>query len=912
MTLDSGRGRVQERVARGVAGRATGEVPLDVTAQLPRLQSALGVLADARDDAYQVAALRNLKNELVGSAERKYAFLFLGGLPHMVPFLRDSGEGQVAEACAIIGSLCCEHTAGAEAVLATDGVCTSLLRLWRTVEEPRVLEAVARCLKQVYAGAPGHSVWTGVSEEEVRALVRCLRQAPPTVAIECIALAAVWARQPPLREALVRAGAITAILTRQRGPLRDGDPSGVPPALTASPFAAVTASAAGGKYGRSSCTEWEALAALVSDSREAAWEAMAVRGDRLRAQLLDELHDRQPARRLHAATILVYLHRWQALTLSPDVLMVVLSTVVALIRGKASAAVPPVADGGGRSKATACRRSAHSVSLSAVRLLTRAIRDQPTRQKAAFELDAYGALTSWLPPESSAADTKVAAHGHPGDRPCSVYAQRQAKRLACVDHRRSWAPSEWRHFVPVATALTHLCLHLEEARRLLAGSGLLPRIIEALCAERASGTDVERRWRRQRRQPVRHAAAMLAHCLTRSTENLKHALNDPQLVSALLATVGDADAWLSTRVIACAALCNCALWISPLRSSLLEMQGVERLSALLAGDGLALSPEAMDDAAMHPDRSAPRSSIDDDVGDDVRGEDAPAGFHQPLGPDSLVIGALWALRNLAFVATLAEKNTILSHVGWARLVRLYYDSESKVVQWQALSLLRNLTGGHNAFDGKVLLAEREPLTLLQWLQDVLAHAPTTDMRVLAAICVANVSVCSGAECQDRLVRDAALMTELRRAMQSSDPRLRFVAAHAVANLTWHGREPLDVEEVAEVNAEADKVVAANTTPPTDKNTERESMEGEGNGSVVAVSPADDLRGTCSDRMPGEPADTEAYRAARQRCEQLEAFGIGGQLRHLAEDDTDADVSQRARVAYTQMQRLLVGGTTRIA
>ncbi|ORY06467.1 ARM repeat-containing protein [Basidiobolus meristosporus CBS 931.73] len=143
---------------------------------------------------------------------------------------------------------------------------------------------------------------------------------------------------------------------------------------------------------------------------------------------------------------------------------------------------------------------------------------------------------------------------------------------------------------------------------------------------------------------VRAAACQCTRSLSRSVKNLRTSLVDAGIAIPLFNLLSDEST--SVQTTASATLCNIVLGFSPMKTTVLEHGGIERLVHLV-------------------------SSMD----------------------SNLRLNAVWALKNLLFQAEPEIKQTVMKHLTYPKLQMLLNDSESGI-QEQALNLLRNLACDH--------------------------------------------------------------------------------------------------------------------------------------------------------------------------------------------------------------------------
>ncbi|KAI8619701.1 armadillo-type protein [Chytriomyces sp. MP71] len=169
----------------------------------------------------------------------------------------------------------------------------------------------------------------------------------------------------------------------------------------------------------------------------------------------------------------------------------------------------------------------------------------------------------------------------------------------------------------------------EDTRKSAIDVNLLPVIVAALGSSRT---------------PLRSAACKCTRSLSRSVKTLRTSLMDAGVVHPLFVLLADASE--GVRADACAALCNIVLDFSPMKKTVIEGGGVERIVGTLKG---------------------------------ARGVE-------------LRVNCVWALKNLLYQAGSDVKEKVMGELGWDELKHLVFDPHVGI-QEQSLNLLRNLVCG---------------------------------------------------------------------------------------------------------------------------------------------------------------------------------------------------------------------------
>eukprot|EP00741_Cyanophora_paradoxa_P005561 tig00000900_g5391.t1 len=340
------------------------------------------------------------------------------------------------------------------------------------------------------------------------------------------------------------------------------------------------------------------------------------------------------------------------------------------------------------------------------------------------------------------------------------------------------------------TALAALCGALEESRKACIEARVLPALVAAL---------------EDREGPVRAAACRLARSLSRSVKNLRTSLVDAGIALPLFKVPAPAlsfapgrggasaqnqagagssaappeyvtcniDPWaaatlaarpraskplprlarpaarhrargytshtlfhlrsaVEVQVSAAATVCNIVLDFSPMKKVVLEQGGVARLVAL------ASAPDA-----------------------------------------TLRLNAVWALKNLSYMAESEVKGAIMAELTYGRLFRLLEDP-SPPVQEQALTLLRNLAYGKRG-DIEAVFEGAGPQLMPAIERCLASDRPETITQALYV--VTNVA-CGDEAHKEAIMQSPALLRAVLEHMGHARSAIRVAAIWCVINLTW--------------------------------------------------------------------------------------------------------------------------------
>ncbi|KAJ3027411.1 UNVERIFIED_CONTAM: Armadillo repeat-containing protein 8 [Siphonaria sp. JEL0065] len=177
-------------------------------------------------------------------------------------------------------------------------------------------------------------------------------------------------------------------------------------------------------------------------------------------------------------------------------------------------------------------------------------------------------------------------------------------------------------------AISAVCSLREDCRKEVIDAKLLPLIVTALSHPSTN---------------LRSAACKCTRSLSRSVKNLRTSLVDAGISTPLFTLLNDPS--LSVQTSASATLCNIVLDFSPMKKTVIENGGVERIVKLVASEDYQLK-----------------------------------------------LNSVWAIKNLLYQAGSDVKSRVMEELGWDVLKKLIFDPHIGI-QEQSLNLLRNLVCG---------------------------------------------------------------------------------------------------------------------------------------------------------------------------------------------------------------------------
>ncbi|KAK9717138.1 hypothetical protein K7432_006413 [Basidiobolus ranarum] len=230
---------------------------------------------------------------------------------------------------------------------------------------------------------------------------------------------------------------------------------------------------------------------------------------------------------------------------------------------------------------------------------------------------------------------------------------------------------------------------------------------------------------------VRAAACQCTRSLSRSVKNLRTSLVDAGIALPLFQLLSDEST--SVQTTASATLCNIVLGFSPMKITVLENGGIERLVNLV-------------------------SSVD----------------------SNLRLNAVWALKNLLFQAEPEIKQTVMKHLTYPKLQTLLNDAEISI-QEQALNLLRNLACDHETNIEEVFEGIGECSLVSLFENKLKSNYEDIILQTLYTI----VNVATGNERHKMaIINSDAILSSISDYMTHSKASIRVATVWCIINLTW--------------------------------------------------------------------------------------------------------------------------------
>ncbi|KAJ3249377.1 Armadillo repeat-containing protein 8 [Chytriomyces hyalinus] len=261
----------------------------------------------------------------------------------------------------------------------------------------------------------------------------------------------------------------------------------------------------------------------------------------------------------------------------------------------------------------------------------------------------------------------------------------------------------------------------EDCRKQVIDAKLLPLIVSALSSPSTR---------------LRSAACKCTRSLSRSVKNLRTSLVDAGVAYPLFNLLNDKDVEVQTS--ASATLCNIVLDFSPMKKTVIEHGGVERIVALVSASD----------------------------------------YH-------LKLNSVWALKNLLYQAGSTIKAKVMAELGWEGLKRLLFDTQIGI-QEQSLNLLRNLVCGKEedidaVFDG---LGEASLAILFdKKLSGSTVNSSEFDAVILQTLYVI-VNIATGGERHKGLIAGSdSVLSNIFKFMSHDKSLIRLATVWCVINLT---------------------------------------------------------------------------------------------------------------------------------
>ncbi|KAJ3018520.1 Armadillo repeat-containing protein 8 [Thoreauomyces humboldtii] len=663
----------------------------------------------AHDPEERTRAVRFIKNSVIGNRTKKEMYLGMGVAARLVEFLRDPtcDVDLRVQVAVVLGSFAYGNDRNIS-VLVDAGAITPLLGTLSAVDM-KLVEAGARALKAIFqsAEAPHEDVF------QARYIDDLIRLLTPT--IEVVGSPCSSKRQVPVRVSEVAAGILAKVAVTHDGQMQIVQ-SGAIPLLTA------MFEPRWNPYPKMQEAALDALANLCRDNPAIAVKVAASPSPSnfLTIPIIIKLvRDRRPVMRLLAATCVTNIYRTGSLPSQhqPDMVLTLLPTLIKLFNETA-----PISTLYGSGWAT--------VQEKAPKVFADLVESNEELQKAALEADAItklaaviigGADNPDVPPPPPAPVTPAETKAKPTRGGRRKLAKVRGSD-ASVPPRVSTCGHAERVTEGFLRAVAAMCSLREECRKQVIDAKLLPHIVTAM-------SHPNRR--------IRSAACECTRSLSRSVKNLRTSLVDAGVGIPLFRLLSDESE--EVQLTASATLCNIVLDFSPMKRTVLENGGVERLVDLA---------KSMD--------------------------------------DRLRLNAVWALKNLLFQADSDTKARVMTELRWDGLLSLIDDSEIGI-QEQALNLLRNLACGkeedvEQAFLG---LGESRVLDILESkLKTTATGEQQHDDVVLQALYVI-VNVATGNERHKAaLLQRKGILESVWGFMKHTKSAIRVATVWCLINLTW--------------------------------------------------------------------------------------------------------------------------------
>ncbi|KAJ3112935.1 Armadillo repeat-containing protein 8 [Physocladia obscura] len=270
-------------------------------------------------------------------------------------------------------------------------------------------------------------------------------------------------------------------------------------------------------------------------------------------------------------------------------------------------------------------------------------------------------------------------------------------------------------------AISSVCSLREDCRKNVIDAKLLPVIVAALSSVSPG---------------IRSAACKCTRSLSRSVKNLRTSLVDAGVAYPLFTLLSDDSVQVQTS--ASATLCNIVLDFSPMKKTVIENGGVEKLVGLVG-------------------------SVDYNVR----------------------LNAIWALKNLLYQAGSDIKAKVMQEMGWDRLKQLIFDPHIGI-QEQALNLLRNLVCGKEDDIDTVFYGFGEAALSVMFDKKLSDHSCVSsdhDGIILQTMYII-VNIAIGSERHKGLIIGSdSILENIMKYMNHEKPLIRLAAVWCVINLT---------------------------------------------------------------------------------------------------------------------------------
>lgn len=258
----------------------------------------------------------------------------------------------------------------------------------------------------------------------------------------------------------------------------------------------------------------------------------------------------------------------------------------------------------------------------------------------------------------------------------------------------------------------------EDCRRAVIEAKIFPQILAAMESVNAK---------------VRSAACQCARSLSRSVKNLRTSLVDVGIVTPLLKLLRDPS--LVVKRTACATLCNLVLDFSPMKETVLQEGGVKCLVELTVSED-----------------------------------------------QELKCNALWAIKNLLYLADTSIKMATMELLTFARLEELAQDP-ALTVQEQTLNLIRNLVCEKEQDISEVVsrCGEARLIKLVEGKMD----SNNEDIVMHSCYIIANACTAASAGSKEAVMKSAIVLDKLAMLLRPGVAvKLQLAALWCIINLTW--------------------------------------------------------------------------------------------------------------------------------
>ncbi|KAJ3285167.1 Armadillo repeat-containing protein 8 [Borealophlyctis nickersoniae] len=360
-----------------------------------------------------------------------------------------------------------------------------------------------------------------------------------------------------------------------------------------------------------------------------------------------------------------------------------------------------------------------TVQERAPRVFADLIEQSEELQKAAMEGDAIVKLATVIVKKSEeAASSAVSGHGEGKKSKNGAGTKSASLNQAAVLASAGSSGHGDRILESALRGIAAVCSLKEECRKQVIDAKLLPHIVAAMSHPSTA---------------VRGAACECTRSLSRSVKYLRTSLVDAGVAIPLFRLLADESD--DVQITASATLCNIVLDFSPMKKTVLDNGGVERLVGL------------------------------------VHSEDP-----------RLRLNAVWALKNLLYQADSEIKERVMRELSWDGLQSLINDEELGI-QEQALNLLRNLACGKETDIEEVFrgLGEQKLMSILERKLTEMADHDEIVLQTLYVI----VNVSTGNDRHKSAIMGCfQILQSILGFMAHPKSSIRVATIWCVINLTW--------------------------------------------------------------------------------------------------------------------------------